>query len=547
MSRISHRALPLGLSLFLLIAQVSKAQQSRQEEVIRLKANLVQVDVVVTDKDDRLVRNIRKEDFVLLEDGASQEISFFSFVEMGMKSDLNQSDSSDISKKPEQSSAFQSEQGRFIFIIIDRVSQANRPQLRESLLRFITEDLDPQDQVAIISTSGSIAVFQQVTKNRRILSLVIDALFGKSGDPRASNPSSIEGNTINVGSLNAGSLHVEYKLRSTLDVLASIAKNVSHIPGRKIAILFSEYLPVWLSNKPLSLEGSSFENLSYELQQVIGQARRGGLVFYTIDPRGLTVPIKTAAEVQGESMLGVSRNKEEPFEKMESEMVSRDGMRQLAAATGGLFLFTHNDLRVGLQKVIADNQAYYVLEYYSTNPTSDGKFRRIKVSIRNRSDLKVRTRQGYLAPNDKDDKNKADSKQASISKALASMIPLRNIKVAIPQISVVKDSKTGERVASMALQVDAGSLSFKEEGQRHLASIEVIGFVYDINNRLVDGFSNTINMRLRDDVYKRVLREGIPIKSQIRFAKPGLYSIRIVAINLESGDMGTASEWLEAQ
>ncbi len=539
MSRFSNRALPIGLSLFLLIAQVSKAQQSRQEEVIRLKANLVQVDVVVTDKDDRPVRDIRKENFVLLEDGASQDISFFSLVEMGMKSDLSRSDSSDISKKTEPPSAFQSEQGRFIFIIIDRVSHVNRPQLRESLLRFITEDLDPQDQVAVISTGGSIAVFQQVTKNRRVLSLVIDALFGaQTGE---------HGNAVNAGSLNAGGLHVEYKSRNTLDVLANIAKNVSHIPGRKIAILFSEYLPVWLSNNPLSLEVSSFENLSYELQQVIGQARRGGLVFYTIDPRGLTSPIKTASEVQGESMLGVSRRREEPFEKMESEMVSRDGMKQLATATGGLFLFTHNDLRAGLQKVIADNQAYYVLGYYSTNSASDGKFRRIKISIRNRSDLKVRTRHGYLAASDKDDKKNADSKQAKISNALASMIPLRNIKVAIPQISVARDAKTGERVANIALRVDAGSLSFRREGERNLTSIEVIGFVYDIKNRLVDGFSNTINMRLRDEVYERVLREGIPVKSQVRLTKPGLYSIRIVAINLESGEMGTASQWLEAQ
>src|ERR1043165_9596655 len=51
-----------------------------QDEVIRVTTNLVQADVIVTDKSGRQVTDLRPEDFEVLEDGKLQTLSHFSYV-----------------------------------------------------------------------------------------------------------------------------------------------------------------------------------------------------------------------------------------------------------------------------------------------------------------------------------------------------------------------------------------------------------------------------------------------------------------------------------
>ncbi|HYY93393.1 MAG TPA: hypothetical protein VE713_02670, partial [Pyrinomonadaceae bacterium] len=51
-----------------------------EEDVVRVDANLVQVDAVVTDDAGRQVTDLRAEEFELLEDGRPQQITNFSYV-----------------------------------------------------------------------------------------------------------------------------------------------------------------------------------------------------------------------------------------------------------------------------------------------------------------------------------------------------------------------------------------------------------------------------------------------------------------------------------
>src|SRR5689334_896169 len=51
-----------------------------QDEVIRVTTNLVQADVIVTDKSGRQVTDLRPEDFEVLEDGKKQTLSHFSYI-----------------------------------------------------------------------------------------------------------------------------------------------------------------------------------------------------------------------------------------------------------------------------------------------------------------------------------------------------------------------------------------------------------------------------------------------------------------------------------
>jgi VWFA-related protein len=127
------------------------------------------------------------------------------------------------------------------------------------------------------------------------------------------------------------------------------------------------------------------------LKDIVGNANRRNTTFYAIDPRGLAV-------------FDASVNWDRP--RQESLPLAYDGanlraahaaLGTLATGTDGFALFDSNDLDRGMRRIAADVSSYYLLGYYSTNPTPDGKFREIKVRV-TRPGVQVRARRGYRAP-----------------------------------------------------------------------------------------------------------------------------------------------------
>src|ERR1051326_4393283 len=51
-----------------------------QQPTFKLRVDYVEVDVVVTDRQGALIRDLKKEDFQVLEDGKAQAINAFTFV-----------------------------------------------------------------------------------------------------------------------------------------------------------------------------------------------------------------------------------------------------------------------------------------------------------------------------------------------------------------------------------------------------------------------------------------------------------------------------------
>src|SRR6185436_18307003 len=50
------------------------------EDIIRISTELVQTDVVVTDKNDRIISDLKLEDFELYDNGKKQDLRFLEFV-----------------------------------------------------------------------------------------------------------------------------------------------------------------------------------------------------------------------------------------------------------------------------------------------------------------------------------------------------------------------------------------------------------------------------------------------------------------------------------
>ena len=126
-------------------------------------------------------------------------------------------------------------------------------------------------------------------------------------------------------------------------------------------------------------------------RDILGDANRSDVSFYTIDPRGLVVfdsPIGPDPPPPPSVDMAMAHTREE-------------SLRLLALNTDGLALLSNNDLGKQLRRVSDDLTSYYLLGYYSTNAKLDGKYRTITVHVK-QPGVEIRARKGYRAPTEAD-------------------------------------------------------------------------------------------------------------------------------------------------
>ncbi|MFL6276195.1 MAG: VWA domain-containing protein [Blastocatellia bacterium] len=72
-----NRRFAFAIILALIVAVCSGATATAQDDVVKLKADLVTIDATVTDKDGNFIRNLKAADFAVYEDGVPQKLDFF--------------------------------------------------------------------------------------------------------------------------------------------------------------------------------------------------------------------------------------------------------------------------------------------------------------------------------------------------------------------------------------------------------------------------------------------------------------------------------------
>ena len=142
--------------------------------LLRITVTLVQVDAVVTDGHGRRVPNLEASDFELLQVGAPQQISYFSYVPepeplpapppvpKGQKAPQ---------LAPEPITAAQVR--RTIALVVDDLALSfdSIVRVRDALRKFVEQEMQPGDLVAIVRTGGGVALLDLV-RATVVLSLV---------------------------------------------------------------------------------------------------------------------------------------------------------------------------------------------------------------------------------------------------------------------------------------------------------------------------------------------------------------------------------------
>jgi len=171
-----------GLALILAAAGAVKPQEARRDktksgqEVPKLKAELVQVDVVVTDRQNKPVSVLKREDFELFDNNKPQVINHFSFEEGSTRRFQIADDPEAIRSLPRAITS--GELKRVIAFVVDTLHMRfdTLYRTRKVLEDFIDKKMERGDLVLIIGTGGGSGLVQQFTSDQRVLRRAVDRL-----------------------------------------------------------------------------------------------------------------------------------------------------------------------------------------------------------------------------------------------------------------------------------------------------------------------------------------------------------------------------------
>ncbi|MFN0140929.1 MAG: VWA domain-containing protein [Pyrinomonadaceae bacterium] len=547
-------------------AQDAKPQPTPPDDVVRITTNLIQVDVIVTDSKGKVVTDLKPEEIEIFENGERQKITNFSFITT-VREKVEKPKEKDPLGVPEPPKVLREQNVRRTFaLVVDdlTLSFESAYYTRTALKKFVDEQMQDGDLVAIVRTGAGMGALQQFTADKRMLYAAIEKVkwnpLGSGGisafapiEPPLTGQEQTQagGEEDDESPTGQGESLDSFRSRvfstGTLGALRYVITGMSELPGRKSVILFSHGFRLLESDSDGTVRGTSVI-LDY-LKLLVDQANRAAVTFYTIDPRGLQYTGLTAADNTGGMSVQQVNNATSARGRELSE--TQDGLKYLARETGGFAVVNNNDISGGVRRVIEDH-SYYLVGYDPDTDTFDAvkrKFNRLDVKVL-RPGVRVRYRSGFFNVADRERPEVAvagpttGSSGVELRQALISPFSVGGISLKLNAL-FGSDAKNGSFVRSV-LHVDTSDMKFTDEpnGEKKVV-FDVLAVSFGDNGRIVEQLGKSYTLRLPPAAYRQITERGFVYHFMFPVKKPGAYQYRVALRDTQGGRIGSASQFIE--
>lgn len=534
--------------------------------VVKISTNLIQLDVTVTDASGKVIRDLRRDEIQIFENGARQDISGFSFVSAGGgQADSILPDRGQNIAAPPAGGVRREQIHRTIAIVVDDLSLSFESigQTRKTLQRFVNEQMETGDLVAILRTGAGVGSLQQFTSDKQRLLAAIDKLkWNPVGTGGTSSFAQVEFMSIDAPTISSESGMTEAQLAEernrliafndfrrsvfaagTLGAIQFVIRGMSELPGRKSVLMFSDGFRLFERDR----DGTPrVGRVIDRMRRVVDLANRASVVFYTIDPRGLAVTSLTAADDTKRMSPAQMRDVVNTRRNILSE--TQAGLTFLARETGGFAVLNNNDLSGGVQRALED-QSYYLIGYEPDESTFDAKqskYNQIEVKVL-RKGAEVRYRSGFFNVAGRPDAATGipanATPQAKLEAALNSPFSANGLTLRLNSLFGTADPN-GAYVRSL-LHIDAKDLSFTDlpNGMKE-ASFDVLAACFGESGEIADQIGRRYTLTITPEVQKKVLNEGFVYHFKFPVKTPGAYQYRVAIRDSKNDRIGTASQFL---
>ncbi|HNV03666.1 MAG TPA: VWA domain-containing protein [Vicinamibacterales bacterium] len=538
----------LMLGALALPAGQAERPSAQRTPVFRSGRDLVVVNVVVRDKSGAPVRGLTRDDFAVFEDNRPQTIESFDLEELdAVTGRLEIADSllaaaarpapgaarapaGEAAKAAEVPAPLPSRpvadlRDRRLMVLFFDLSAMEPDQLARAVQSgrdYVTARLSPADLIGVVTLGASLEVAQDFTSDRALLLAALDQISPVEGPGFAATAAADAESAADTGNAFTAD-DTEFGIFSTdrrLDALRSLADVLAGVEQKKSVIYFSG-----------GMTRQGMDNQA-AMRSVIDRAVRANMSIYAADTRGLQAlpaggeasqaSARGSGAFSGQSMRGA-------FESLSS---SQDSLATLAEDTGGRAFFDANEFGEVYDQVVKDTTAYYLLGYTSTNPASDGRYRRIRVALR-RPGYKLEHRSGYYAPRDFSHSGRDDREQQLQEHLLSDLSPT---DLPVHGLAGYFRLKPNRYFVPMSFIVPGSQVQFSRASDRERATLDVLGVIRDPQQRIVGWIRDTV--RLTVAAAEDVRRKNVQYDTSFELP-PGRYAVKLVIRENQLGTVGS--------
>jgi VWFA-related protein len=513
----------------------AQAGAAADQVIFRTSSQLVVETVGVKGKNGMPIEGLTAKDFIVTEDGVAQTISVFEYQKLpevpsaplpadpiGVVDPMPKLPKTQIA--PETPGDIKYRDKRLLALYFDLTAMPIPDQLRAlaAAQKFISTQMTPADLMAIMTfSSGSVQVLQDFTDDRRRLLSIIETL-AVGEDENATSTDASSADTGAAFGQNDAEFNIFFTDRQ-LSALQTAASMLGKLSEKKSLLYFAS---------GLRLNGT---NNQAQLHATTNAAIRAGVSFWPIDARGLMAQAPLGDASKGSPGGLAMYNGASAMAAITNIQRSQDTLWTLGADTGGKALLDVNDLSLGIVQAQRAFSSYYILGYYTSNSNLDGKFRRIKISLRDGVSGDLDYRQGYFAGKEFRKFTTAD-KERQLEDALMLGDPITELTIAM-EIGYFQLNRA-EYFAPVVVKIPGSELALAKKGGAEHTLLDFIGEIKDEFGSTVSNIRDKADVKLSDNTAAELAKRPFAYDTGFTLL-PGKYTMKMLVRDAETGRIGT--------
>ncbi len=534
-------------------------QPASQDVDIPVTANEVSLNLVVHDKKNKPVLDLKQDEIAVTDGGSPVKLNSFHLVNGAQKSDC------------------------LITLVIDRpvrlagknleTDPAIMKNAREAAGKILKTVPEKGFSFSVVTVEGRLRLQSAFTSDRKLLAqainsatetkkavnggeasplekqLITAALTGVGPDGKAVGAHDRALDKLLFNALtDSGKIAQNQHLRPFLAGLLALAKTQQQIHQRKALIFLTPFQ-----------EEKNDLHFKEAVQSVIGAANQAGESIYIVDLNSSSSTTsqmnQTAAQVLGVAGGGGSTfgsdafsavftgNRQLGYLSVIDNPNYNDDMKSLASETGGSYIpYVH--LQKSLAEIVQDMSTYYVAAYVPPIKEYDGKFRPIAIKPQ-RAKLRIRTQSGYLAVQPQ---SGGDAAPQPYEVPLLKILGQEKLPTDVAfRAAILNTASTPDgEVSTLAIEVQYSGLEIHDDSSTgiHTASMSIVANIKDKSGMIIEHFSTDIPRRKIQKDNDNSDFGAISFQRHF-LAPPGEYILEAAVLDHYSGKAGARRKTFE--
>jgi VWFA-related protein len=546
---IRQRIVAVGAALVL--AGIAQAQRFGES----VQVSVVEVPVTVVDRAGNPVKDLKKEDFEIYDDGKRVPIDYFEVV------DMVKATATPIGEDTAPPPRIANRHFLLLFDIANS-SPGTIGRASEAAAEFVRSQLSPRDlaAVATFTAENGLKMLTSFTNNRVLLAdairtlgdpnyfKVADPLLISAWVPKGSGPMSTGSESGKAGAplndaMNEGARELnrmsetasdtekKNRLRIQISNFGSVARVLDKVPGQKQVVLLSEGFDARLVQGRENISESETRSetdaimagevwnvdsekrfgstsSSRDISDMAQLFRRSDVVLHAIDIKGLRGSVDA-----GSAGSGAARG-------------SNESLFLLTSPTGGSVFKNANDLGENFGKMLHQQEVVYLLAFQAKSTGKPGRFHEIKVKTKAG---RASHRAGYY---EEGGRISDLERTLNLADILITDAPIRDVEIDLTPAAL--PGPGGKARVPVIVQVPGRRLLEGVPGNTATANLYL--YAFDAQSQVVDFLQQRISLDLAQ-AGESVRKHGVRYFGTLRLP-PGKYAIKSVVRVEESSRLG---------